>query len=189
MPFAVDPKRDCPHALRPSPAIIAQGVTCITAAACSVCGDASENWFDLLDGTVGCSREINGHALQHAQATSHALSVSFSDLSVWCYACDSYIVSPLLSELLGALSHAKHSPSPAHLSGGSGGGAAPPSPSEVCASAPRVQAFADSFAAARNVMVVLGAGASTSAGIPDFRTPGTGLYDNLQAYAIAPFLQ
>jgi NAD-dependent SIR2 family protein deacetylase len=149
-----------------------------------VCGDASENWFDLLDGTVGCSREINGHALQHAQATSHALSVSFSDLSVWCYACDSYIVSPLLSDLLAALSHAKHSPSPAHLSGGGGGGAAPPSPSEVCASAPRVQAFADSFAAARNVMVILGAGASTSAGIPDFRTPGTGLYDNLQAYGL-----
>jgi len=35
-------------------------------------------------------------------------------------------------------------------------------------------------------VVLLGAGASVSAGIPDFRTPGTGLYDNLHKYDL-PF--
>ncbi|TPX32368.1 hypothetical protein SmJEL517_g04519 [Synchytrium microbalum] len=36
------------------------------------------------------------------------------------------------------------------------------------------------------IIVMTGAGISTSAGIPDFRTPGTGLYSNLQKYDL-PF--
>ncbi|XP_036376092.1 NAD-dependent protein deacetylase sirtuin-3 [Megalops cyprinoides] len=36
----------------------------------------------------------------------------------------------------------------------------------------------------RNVLVVAGAGISTGSGIPDFRTPGTGLYANLEKYNI-----
>ncbi|XP_034032661.1 SIRT1 domain-containing protein [Thalassophryne amazonica] len=34
----------------------------------------------------------------------------------------------------------------------------------------------------KNVVVVTGAGISTASGIPDFRTPGTGLYANLEKY-------
>ena len=59
---------------------------------------------------------------------------------------------------------------------------AEPSP-EDCSS---LAAFAARLARAQNVIVMLGAGASVSAGIPDFRTPGTGLYDNLQRYNL-PF--
>jgi NAD-dependent deacetylase sirtuin 2 len=39
---------------------------------------------------------------------------------------------------------------------------------------------------ARNIVVLVGAGISVSAGIPDFRTPGSGLYCQLQKYNL-PF--
>mmetsp|Transcript_36826 Transcript_36826/g.62679 ORF Transcript_36826/g.62679 Transcript_36826/m.62679 type:complete len:378 (-) Transcript_36826:321-1454(-) len=38
----------------------------------------------------------------------------------------------------------------------------------------------------KNIVILTGAGVSCNAGIPDFRTPGTGLYDNLQKYDL-PF--
>lgn len=39
---------------------------------------------------------------------------------------------------------------------------------------------------AKKIICMCGAGLSVSAGIPDFRTPGTGLYSNLQKFDL-PF--
>jgi NAD-dependent SIR2 family protein deacetylase len=52
---------------------------------------------------------------------------------------------------------------------------------EIPASLKKVAKWIESKKATR-ILVLSGAGVSCSAGIPDFRSPGTGLYDNLQKY-------
>lgn len=65
-------------------------------------------------------------------------------------------------------------------------------PSEVENTGPLVHSDLEGIAKhlekCKNVIVLLGAGVSVSAGIPDFRSPGTGLYDNLQQYGL-PFAE
>ncbi|KAL5660155.1 hypothetical protein ACJX0J_027280, partial [Zea mays] len=49
---------------------------------------------------VMCSRFINKHMLcHHEEETGHCLALSFSDLSVWCFSCDSYLDVQAILEL------------------------------------------------------------------------------------------
>jgi NAD+-dependent protein deacetylase sirtuin 2 len=65
-----------------------------------------ETWLCLTCGAVRCSRYVNGHGLAHWQATcnksnnGHCVQVSLVDLSVWCHACQAYIVEKRVHESL-----------------------------------------------------------------------------------------
>lgn len=94
--FAVSPKTDCEHIGNIFPNISEKNLLF----PCEVCGDPKENWICLQCGTICCSRYVNHHMSAHNQETSHPISLSFTDLSFWCYSCDSYIVSEALRPVL-----------------------------------------------------------------------------------------
>lgn len=86
--FCVTPLEFCPHLelLQPIPA---EGMN--PYAFCQACNDPNENWVCLHCYQVYCGRFVNQHMMQHGMDMQHFLTLSYSDLSVWCYGCDAYI--------------------------------------------------------------------------------------------------
>ena len=99
--YAVSPKKDCPHL---TPEYLETDLAAYSAVTmtspCTSCDNRGENWCCLKCASVLCSRFVKGHMLAHYEEVHHALAISFSDLSFWCYLCDSYVESPQLSTLL-----------------------------------------------------------------------------------------
>lgn len=86
--FAVVPLKTCPHLPEVNP-VPTTGID--VQVPCQECSESSENWVCLTCYSVKCGRYINEHMLMHSLEESHPLTLSFSDLSVWCYACQAYI--------------------------------------------------------------------------------------------------
>ncbi|TRY64948.1 hypothetical protein DNTS_024632 [Danionella cerebrum] len=93
--YAVDPLRWCPHldSVRPVPS---GGIDVFLP--CEECGGEAENWICLSCYKVLCGRYINQHMVTHGQVSGHPVVLSFADLSVWCYACESYVHNKVLHE-------------------------------------------------------------------------------------------
>ncbi|CAM4691602.1 unnamed protein product [Lepidochelys olivacea] len=91
--YAVTPLPWCPHldSLQPLPPA---GLDVL--APCEECGSRGENWVCLACYRVLCGRYINQHMLAHGSLSGHPLVLSYADLSVWCYACQSYVHHPTL---------------------------------------------------------------------------------------------
>lgn len=90
--FAVVPLRDCPH-LPSVEEVPESGID--VRAPCAECDSTAENWICLQCYTVHCARSVNQHAVIHGQESEHPLTLSFSDISVWCYGCEAYIDNPV----------------------------------------------------------------------------------------------
>ncbi|XP_071960190.1 histone deacetylase 6-like [Antedon mediterranea] len=86
--YAVVPLTWCPHL---------EGVTALPEGGlhadepCFECGDSKENWVCLHCYMVLCGRYVESHMVKHGVVSGHCLVLSYADLSVWCYECDSYV--------------------------------------------------------------------------------------------------
>ncbi|XP_018376605.1 PREDICTED: histone deacetylase 6 isoform X2 [Trachymyrmex cornetzi] len=91
--FAIVPLQDCPHLFTVNE-VPPGGIDVTTP--CAECASIAENWICLQCYTVHCARSINQHAMQHAEEFEHPITLSFSDISVWCYGCETYVDNPRL---------------------------------------------------------------------------------------------
>ncbi|XP_028265430.1 histone deacetylase 6 isoform X2 [Parambassis ranga] len=102
--FVVDPLSWCPHldAVKPLPST---GIDIFLP--CQDCGSEAENWICLTCYQVFCGRYVNEHMVTHGVVSEHPLVLSFADLSVWCYMCESYVHNQILFEAKNAAHCAK----------------------------------------------------------------------------------
>lgn len=89
--FAVNPLSWCPHL----ESIVPIEGLLDTSALCETCSTPRENWVCLTCQHVHCGRYINKHMLEHSEASGHNIVLSYADLSVWCFTCDSYVYNPV----------------------------------------------------------------------------------------------
>ncbi|CAH3047010.1 unnamed protein product [Porites lobata] len=102
---AVEPKSDCPHVQSLSNTA---SLHIDLMKPCGSCENVGENWLCLMCSVVFCSRYVKSHMVEHnSKEPSHMLALSFMDLSVWCYDCDSYVSSPQLQPIVKAAELAK----------------------------------------------------------------------------------
>ncbi|XP_038578558.1 histone deacetylase 6 [Micropterus salmoides] len=102
--YVVDPLPWCPHldAVKPLPP---SGIDVFLP--CQDCGSDAENWTCLTCYQVFCGRYVNEHMVTHGVVSEHPMVLSFSDLSVWCYLCESYVHNQTLFEAKNAAHWAK----------------------------------------------------------------------------------
>ncbi len=167
------PKFDCPHAA----AIDAQKILntllpkkiddpdTLFAQPCCSCEDNStpkKPWLCITCGEVHCLGE--DHMDAHCTEKSHPISLNIADKMFWCVECKSYVVHSSLLEVKRRLYKG------------------PPAFTR--------QELVEGLKEKRfqRIAVLTGAGISVAAGIPDFRTPGTGLYSRLSDLGL-PFAE
>ena len=189
----VSPKNDCPHVekLELYPIEKFQALP-FHHFKCEKCSESIELWICLTCSYAFCGRYISNHYQEHLKENpDHCVCMSTMDLSVWCYLCEtdgfsdlgSYIDSKKVAPYIKAYSAFKFgdnfNPSASSID------ASLQIPIEKC----KALKYTNLIELLKNnkfkrIVFLTGAGISTSAGIPDFRS-NTGLFkDVMEKYNV-----
>ena len=112
----ISPKKDCPHITNLFP-INNFNIIPFHKLKCEDCFENKEILFCLICGKVYCNRYKNKHFLNHfIKNKTHCICLSLLDLSIWCYECKnsqfnfegSYIENKIFSEYINIISSFKY---------------------------------------------------------------------------------
>jgi len=61
---------------------------------CGDCQDENSVWICVTCGSLNCGRYVNAHGLRHKEKTKgHSVCMDTSELSVFCYECDEFVIN------------------------------------------------------------------------------------------------
>jgi len=200
-PSPQSPKPDCPHQSTLNPKkIISHIKPYLLKKSCEDCDVTESILMCLKCLQIGCSKDSNSHIVKHTERKGHKIVLSFADSLFWCYSCDSYVISKELEAIAKHFNYVKSPETqekPDKEISELTEAFKELSTKDTAKDKKKKKGKKTEFTredlveglkekSFKKIIILTGAGISVSAGIPDFRSPKTGLYANLQKYNL-PF--